>query len=113
MAADQHQLVVAAGPAAQIGLLQRAALGAHQQHPPPRQHRNRLHRGIHRLWFEHHAGTAAVGLVVDFAVFVGGEIAGVVGVERGDAGSKGPADHPQIQQRRKGLRCQAHHIKAH
>ena len=113
VAAEKHQLVVVRRPSAQVGLNEGLALGAHQQHPPPRQHGDGPEGGIHRFGFEHHARATAVGLVVDLAVLVGGVIAGIVGVELGDASAKGPADHPQPQQGRKGLRGQAHHIESH
>ena len=113
VAAEEHQLVAVRRPAAQVCLLQGAALGTHQQHPPPRQHGERLHRRIHRFGLEHHAGAAAIGLIVDFAVAVCREIAWVMDVQLGDAGTEGPPDHSEAEQRREGLRRQAHHVESH
>ncbi len=73
---------------------------------------DRLHRGEHRFRLQHHAGAAAVGLIVHLAVAVGSEIAGIVEMQLSDAATEGTADHPQLEQRGKGLRRQAHHIEA-
>ena len=92
-------------------MLQRLALRRHQQHPPARLHRDRFKGGKHRFRFEHHARTAAIGLIVNLAVAIGGVIAGVVGVQLGDAGMEGATDHPQAAKAVEHLRHQAHHIQ--
>ena len=58
------------------------------------------------------AGTAPVGLVVHLAMAIRGEVPGVMQMQLGDARVEGTTDHPQLQQRSKRLRRQAHHIKA-
>jgi hypothetical protein len=113
VAAEQNQLLVVPGPSLQIRLHQGLSLGSHQQNPPTSQDRDGLKSGKHRFGLEHHARTAPVGKIIHFAVTIRGVIPGIVGVECGNTGPKGAADHPKLPEGPKGLRQQTDNIQAH
>lgn len=113
MAAEDHQLVDAPGPALQIALMQGFALGGHQQAAPLPLERNGFKGGEDRLGLEHHPRTTPVGFIIDLAVTIPGVVPWIVKMKVRNATAQSPADDAKLPQATKGVRHQADHIDPH